>query len=196
MVTIMTSRLKCIKVRTPHHVELMRCIYNENLEMLSTHEQLTTCTYEQQQAWWNIAKEYSDAYLYEPIDKPGKFVAFLLLRHRDGFCTPTVAIQREEQGNHYGHEIIHDYIVKSNGPIAGFQLQRNSAICHINKKVGWQIVGESGVGDSRLDLLFHPGINPKNMCSKVVFINILKYLGLKPDAFEYDKLNKPINIVE
>lgn len=184
-------KLNCIKVETPHHVELMRCIFNENLEMLSTHELLSACTYEQQQTWWNIAKEYSDAYLYEPIDKPGKYVAFLLLRHRCGFCTPTVAIQKEEQGYHYGQEIIRDYIRKSNGPIAGFQLKRNSAICHINHKVGWQIIGESGENENKLDLLFHPGVNPDNACSEETFKNILEYLGLEIGAFDFDKLNKP-----
>ena len=107
------NQLKCIKVSTPHHVELMRCIYNDNLDMLSTHP-LPFRTYEEQQIWWKEASVYSEAYLYEPYSKPGKYVAFLLLRHRSGFCTPTIAIQKEEWGSKYGQEIVKDYIIKAN----------------------------------------------------------------------------------
>lgn len=186
----MVKRLNCIKVETPHHVELMRCIYNENIDRLATHP-IPKRIYEEQQAWWNEAKKYSDAYLYEPKDKPGKYIAFLLLRKRAGFRTPVVAIQKEEQGNHYGQEIIRDYIRKSDGPIAGEQLRSNIAICHINKKVGWQIIGERKEGDDVTELLFHPGINPEKSCTREVFVHILEYLNMEPDSFDFEKLNKP-----
>lgn len=185
-------KLNCIKISNAHHVELMRCIYNENIDSLSTHP-LPYRTYEEQQIWWKSASAYSEAYLYEPITKPGKFVAFLLLRYRKGFCTPTIAIQREEWGSHYGQEIVKDYILKANGPLAGFQLQSNKAICHINKKVGWQILGEKEDGDKCIDLLFHPGINKNKQCSEEVFEEILKYLGITVDdsKFSFEQLNKP-----
>lgn len=186
------NQLKCIKVSTPHHVELMRCIYNDNLDMLSTHP-LPFRTYEEQQIWWKEASVYSEAYLYEPYSKPGKYVAFLLLRHRSGFCTPTIAIQKEEWGSKYGQEIVKDYIIKANGPLAGTQLQSNKAICHINKKVGWQILSSTGDGNERIDLLFHPGVNPNNQCSDIVFDEILKYLGITKteSIYSLEQLNTP-----
>ena len=182
------KKLRCLSVIDPLHVELMRCIYNDNLEMLSTHP-LPYRTYQEQQEWWNSNKEYMKAYLYEPLDKPGKFVAFLVLRLREGFCTPTIAIQKEEWGSGYGQEIVHDYIEKSGGPIAGSQLQSNKAICHINHKVGWQVLGESGEGDTRIDLLFHPGSNPLKKCSMEVFLKVLKYLEIDPKTFDFGKVD-------
>lgn len=177
------NKLKCHRIVYPWQVELMRSIYNENLEMLSTHP-LPYRNYFEQQNWWNENKSSIDAYLYEPHDKPGKFVAFLSLRKRENFCTPTIAIQREEWGSGYGQEIVQDYIKKANGPIAGTQLQSNLAICHINRKYGWQILGESGDGDLKIDLLFHPGINPDNKCSRETFNKILEYLEIDPITFK------------
>ncbi len=184
----MDIKLNCYLVSEPWQVEVMRCIYNENLDMLSTHP-LPHRTYQEQQDWWNQNRQQLKAYLYEPIMKPGKFVAFLLLRLREGFCTPVIAIQKEEWGSGYGQEIVHDYIAKAAGPIAGTQLQSNKAICHINKKVGWQIIGESGEGCHKIDLLFHPGINPQNKCKKEVFMNILNYLEINPADFDFSKVD-------
>ncbi|MEY8589064.1 hypothetical protein [Phocaeicola sartorii] len=182
------KKLRCVPITEPWQVELMRCIYNENLEWLSTHT-LPYRTYEDQQEWWQKNSRQVKAFLYEPFDKPGKFVAFLLLRIRDGFCTPTIALQREEWGSGYGQEIVHDYIEKADGPIAGTQLQNNEAICHINKKVGWQILGETGEGDKRIDLLYHPGINELNKCSEGTFLKILEYLDIDPSTFDFSKVN-------
>ena len=182
------NKLKSFQIHEAWQVELMRCIYNENLDMLSTHP-LPYRDYQEQQDWWNENKNELKAFLYEPIDKPGKFVAFLLLRKREGFYTPTIALQRDEWGSGYGQEIVHDYINKANGPIAGTQLQSNKAICHINKKVGWQIIGERGEGNTCIDLLYHPGVNLSNKCSKETFINILNYLGLDPITFDFGKIN-------
>lgn len=178
------NKLKCVPIHEAWQVELMRCIYNENLDMLSTHS-LPYRTYEEQQRWWveNICQ--IKAYLYEPFAKPGKFVAFLVLRIRKGFCTPTIAIQKEEWGSGYGQEIVHDYIKRADGPIAGTQLQCNKAICHINEKVGWQILGESGEADKKIDMLFHPGINPTKRCTDEVLVSILQYLEIDPGTFDY-----------
>lgn len=183
------NKLRCHSVKEPWQIELMRCIYNDNLDMLSTHS-LPYRTYEEQQNWWQKNKKYLRAFLYEPIAKPGKFVAFLVLRVREGFCTPTIAIQKEEWGSGYGQEIIHDYIKKADGPIAGTQLQCNGAICHINQKVGWRILGESGEGDKKIDLLFHPGVNPANQCTEEVLVNILRYLEIDPETFDFSIILK------
>ena len=174
------KKLKRIKVTTPHHVELMRVIYNENIDMLSTHKLLYR-TYEEQQAWWLDASKHSVAYLYQPYSKPGKYVAFLLLRKRDGFSTPTIAIQEEEWGSKYGQEIVQDYIKLANGPLAGSQLQINKKICHINEKFGWKIIGEQGEGELKIDLLYHPGVNKHVQCSREIFSNILSYLKISLD---------------
>ena len=172
------KQLQSYLVQYPWQVELMRHIYNDNLDMLST-KPLPYRTYEAQQEWWNDNKKFLKAYLYEPIDRPEKFIAFLVLRDRGCFYTPTIAIQKEEWGKKYGQEIIRDYIEKANGPLAGSQLQSNKAICHINKKVGWQIVGEADQPMGKVDLLYHPGINSKAKATEEVFDAILKYLELK-----------------
>lgn len=176
------NKLHAIEVHEPWHVELMRHIYNDNLDMLSTRP-LPYQTYESQQIWWLENRPSLKAYLYEPIDRPGKFVAFLVLRNRGGFHTPIIAIQKEEWGNKYGHEIINDYITKANGPLAGSQLQSNSAICHINKKVGWQILGQSQEDVGIIDLLYHPGANQELQYQKEVIDNVLEYLGLDIENF-------------
>jgi RimJ/RimL family protein N-acetyltransferase len=165
-------------VQETWQVERMRHLYNDNLDMLST-KPLPYRTYEVQQEWWNENKKYMKAFLYEPIESPGKFVAFLLLRDRGGFYTPTIAIQKEEWGKKYGQEIIHDYIEKANAPLAGSQLQSNKAICHINKKVGWQILGETIQPAGKVDLLYHQGINLQLQNDPKIFKAILEYLGLK-----------------
>lgn len=172
------KQLRSIMVQEPWQVELMRHIYNDNLDMLST-KPLPYRTYEAQQEWWNESKSYLKAYLYEPIDRPGKFVAFLVLRDRDGFFTPTIAIQKEEWGKKYGQEIIYDYIEKANAPLAGTQLQSNKAICHTNKKVGWIILGETEQEAGKIDLLYHPGINPAAKPTMDIFAAIMRYLDLE-----------------
>ena len=133
------KKLRSIEISEPWQVEIMRHIYNDNLDMLSTRP-LQANDYYTQQKWWNENKDKLCGYLYEPLDRPGKFVAFLVLTDRGNFDTPIIAIQKEEWGAGYGQEIINDYIEKANRPLAGSQLQSNGAICHINKKVGWQIV--------------------------------------------------------
>lgn len=176
------SKLRSVEINEAWQVELMRHIYNDNLDMLSTHP-LPYQTYENQQKWWHENKEQLKAYLYEPIDRPGKFVAFLVLRDRGGFKTPIIAIQKEEWGSKYGQEIINDYITKANSPLAGSQLQSNGAICHINKKVGWQIWGQKEEPAGTVDLLYHPGINFQLHDNKEIIDGILEYLGLNGNEF-------------
>lgn len=182
--------LNCVEISTPQHVERMRQIYNENLVFLATHP-IPERTYEEQQEWWNSAKEYSKGYLYEPSNCPGQYVAFMVLRQRDGFKTPILGITKSEWGSGYGKEIIKDYIVKADGPLSGEQLRSNVAICHCNLKLGWQIIGERKEGDDIVELLFHPGINEEKACTESVFSHILEYLDLKPGSFDFKKLNKP-----
>ncbi|MDR0866429.1 MAG: hypothetical protein LBO74_16085 [Candidatus Symbiothrix sp.] len=172
------KQLRSFPVQESWQVELMRHIYNDNLDMLST-KPLPYRTYEAQQEWWNENKKELKTFLYEPIERPGKFVAFLVLRDRGGFYTPIVAIQKEEWGKKYGQEIINDYIEKANAPLAGSQLQSNKAICHINKKVGWQILGEIIQPGGKVDLLYHPGINPNLQNDAQIFDAVLDYLELK-----------------
>lgn len=171
------NKLKSYPITEPFQVELMRHIYNDNLDMLST-KPLPYRTYEEQQAWWNENKHELKAFLYEPIAKPGKFVAFLVLRVRQGFCTPIIALQKEEWGSGYGKEIVNDYIVKADGPLAGTQLQSNKAICHINQKVGWQILGQADSPAGTIDLLYHPGVNPDKLTTPEVMKYVHIYLGM------------------
>lgn len=180
-------KLKAHKVSEPWQIELMRHIYNDNLDMLST-KPLPYRTYEEQQKWWNESKHFLSAYLYEPLIKPGKFVAFLVLRKRDGFYTPTIAIQKEEWSSGFGQEIVNDYIEKANAPLAGTQLQSNKAICHINNKVGWQIIGENEQSGGMVDLLFHPGLNPAFDNNNDIIINILNYLEIDQSKFNFNKI--------
>lgn len=172
------NKLRSIAISEPWQVEIMRHIYNDNLDMLATRP-LEHNDYHAQQAWWKTNKDHLRGFLYEPIDRPGKFVAFLVLTDRGEFDTPIVAIQKEEWGRGYGQEIINDYIQKANRPLAGSQLQSNGAICHINSKVGWQIVGTRTLDNGqRIDLLYHPGINPAIENPEEIRNVILKYHGL------------------
>ncbi len=172
------KKLKSTPIAEPWQVEIMRHIYNDNLDMLATRP-LEPNDYHAQQDWWNANKSHLRGYLYEPLDRPGKFVAFLVLTDRGSFDTPIVAIQKEEWGGGYGQEIIRDYIEKANRPLAGSQLQSNGAICHINRKVGWQIVGTRTLENGEIvDLLYHPGINPHVENPEGIRETILKYHGL------------------
>ncbi len=154
------NKLKSILITTEEQVEIMRIIYNENLDMFT--RQLTCNTYEQQQEWWKLNKDKLRAYLYEQIDNPGEFLAFLVFTDRNLFCTPTIAIKRAFWGQGFGKEIVNDYIQKTEKPMAGSQLKSNAAICHLNKKAGWQIIGEGDTENGKVDLLFHPGLNLVN----------------------------------
>jgi hypothetical protein len=52
-----------------------------------------------------------------------------------------------------GKEIVKDYIIKANTPLAGAQLKSNNAIRYIHSLNGWEVIGET----EKLELLYHPG---------------------------------------
>jgi hypothetical protein len=172
------KKLNSFAVSEPWQIEIMRDIYNENLDMLATIP-IPYRSFEEQQTWWENNKQKVKAFLYEPVAQPGKFIAFSLLTDRGDFCTPIMAIKKNEWGKGYGTEIINDYIKKANGPLAGSQLQSNAAICHMNKKVGWQIIDQVKQSNGFVDLLYHPGINPAKDNQKLIYDKIIKYLKEK-----------------
>lgn len=159
-------------------VEIMRTIYNDNLDMLATMP-IPYRTYEDQQYWWEQNNKILKAFLYEKADNSDSYVAFLVLTDRGGFYTPIMAIKKEEWGKGFAKEIIHDYIEKADGPLAGSQLQSNSAICHLNSKNGWQIIGKANQTTGAIDLLYHPGINPNGSNKEYVYLKIKNYLNDK-----------------
>ena len=177
------KQLAFFPISEPWQVEIMRHIYNDNLDMLAT-KPLPRQSYEGQQAWWAANKHKLKAFLYEPVDRPGKFVAFLVLTDRGGFYTPIIALQKEEWNRGYGKELIADYIEKANSPLAGSQLQSNGAICHLNRKVGWQVIGEQETPQGKIDLLYHPGANPQQKDSEKIFEDIMSFLNVDRSAYE------------
>lgn len=172
------KKLRSIAISNAEQVDVMRKIYNENLDMLSTRP-LPYRDYEEQQKWWEENKHMLKAFLYEPIDRPEYYIAFLVLTDRGLFDTPIIAIKKDEWGSGYGQEIVMDYILKANRPLAGSQLQSNGAICHINKKVGWQIVGHKEQPAGMVDLLYHPGVNQNIKNPQEIYQAILKHHGLE-----------------
>ena len=172
------NRLRSVLIENKEQVEIMRQIYNENLDMLATNS-IPFRTYEEQQKWWLSNKPILKAFLYESIVKPGNFIAFSVLTNRGNFFTPIIAIKKDEWGKGYGKEIILDYIEKANGPLAGSQLQSNNAICYLNNKIGWQIVDKINKPTGSIDLLYHPGINPNVQNKESVYMEIVEYLKNK-----------------
>lgn len=166
------------RINEAWQVEIMRTIYNDNLDMLST-ANIPYRTYDDQQAWWEENNKIMKAFLYEKADEPGTYIAFLVLTDRGGFYTPIIAIKKEEWGKGYGKEMILDYIEKANGPLAGSQLQSNTAICHLNNKNGWEIVGKVNKPTGAIDLLYHPGINLDIPHKESTYLKILEYLRNK-----------------
>jgi len=141
--------LKSKIVTEEHEVEIMRLIFNENIKDLST-STLTEQTKENQLLWFYSLKDVK-CYLY--FNEINNVVGFLTLRYRDGFTTPTFAIFKKYWGKGYGKEIVKDYIIKANTPLAGAQLKSNNAIRYINSLNGWEVIGET----EKLELLYHPG---------------------------------------
>lgn len=172
------NRLRSVEITDLYQVEIMRNIYNDNLNMLST-SPIPYRTIGEQQAWWNDNKHKLRAFLYEPIAIPGKYIAFLVLTDRGLFDTPIIAIVKDEWGGGYGQEIVRDYISKANRPLAGSQLQSNAAICHINKKLGWQIIGQKEESAGVVDLLYHPGVNQNVANPDEVYNAVLKHHNIR-----------------
>lgn len=178
------KRLQSVPIVDACHVEVMRLIYNDNLDSLAT-KPLPYRTYEEQQQWWEANKHSLRAFLYETTAKPGLFIGFLVLRNRGGFETPTIALRKEDWGQGYGKEMVFDYLEKANGPLAGSQLRSNFAICHLNKKAGWRILGEREESNGMVELLFHPGVKHTQEVDPAIFASILDYLEMGPnDIFE------------
>lgn len=163
-------------IKNTIQVDIMRQIYNDNLDTLST-TFLPYRTYDEQQSWWDENKDNLDAFLYKE-SQDGQYVAFLVLTNRGNFKTPIIAIKKDYWGKGFGKYIIEDYIKKANSPLAGSQLQSNGAICHLNKKIGWEIVGTAEQPNGTIDLLFHPGIN-KNVNLQNIREEIINYLNKK-----------------
>jgi hypothetical protein len=173
---VFTSKLQSEKITTCDQVELMRHIYNDNLEMLAT-VPLPYRNYEEQQKWWEDSKSDLTAYLYTE-NKSNEVIAFSVLTNRGNFVTPIIAIKKDYWGNGYGKEIIADYILKADGPLAGSQLQSNGVICYLNKKAGWEIVGQANQPTGMVDLLYHSGVN-ENKISEKIRLEIIDYLHKK-----------------
>lgn len=171
------KQLISTSISEPWQVEVMRHIYNENLETLAS-KPIPFQTYENQQAWWHSNKHKLKGYLYEPIDRPGKFVAFLILTDRGGFFTPIIAVQKEEWKKGYGKLLVEDYVKKANGPLAATQLQSNTAICYLNKNIGFHVLGEGEQPNGKVELIYHPGINPEQKMTAHIFDAILDYLNI------------------
>jgi len=170
--------LKPIRITSSEHVEILRQIYNENLDMLGT-IMLPHRSYEEQQNWWNENKYKLEGYLYECVGISNDSIAFLVLTNKGNFKTPIIAIKKKYWGKGYAKEIISDYIEKANSPLAGSQFQSNGAICHLNKKMGWQIIGQSNQPNGIIDLLYHPGINLDKKDDIFIYNEIVNYLNEK-----------------
>lgn len=174
---MVNDKLVSIKITTAEQVEEMRLIYNDNLDMLATRP-LNYNTFEDQQNWWNQNQHNLNAFLYNLKEDPTVCVAFLVLTNRGLFDTPIIAIKKDYWGRGYGKEIVVDYIKKANRPLAGSQLQSNPAICHINKKLGWQIIGERETPNGKIDLLYHPGVNNEISNTDEILLQVKKHLEL------------------
>lgn len=163
-------------IKDPNQVEAMRLIYNDNLDMLATRP-LPRREYQEQQDWWSENKSQLQAYLFEIGENPGKPMAFLVLRNRGGFYTPIIAIEKSHWGKGFGREIIKEYINLAKGPLAGSQLRSNKSICHLNQQSGWIVIGERQEQNSMVELLFHPGSDPKPLDNNTIS-GIAQYLEL------------------
>jgi len=174
----MMEKLISYRVVSSEHVEAMRIIYNDNLDMLATMP-LPVRSYQDQQDWWKENHTKIRGYLYEAANKPGVPIAFLILTNRGRFHTPVFAIGKESWGKGFGIEIIKDYLRIAGTPLAGSQLQSNVAICHLNQKAGWQIVGSVDTPQGKIDLVFHPGMAANATDIESIREEIIHYLKLK-----------------
>ncbi len=171
------EKLKSMIINHSSQVEIMRNIYNENIDSLATRP-LPYREYDEQQSWWEANKVSLSGYLYEAIEQPGEIIGFLILRDRGGFYTPTFSLSKCEWGKGYGREIVYDYIKKANGPLAGSQLKSNAAICHLNKQAGWKVLATKNEGSELVELLIHPGLASGVEIDSLVYKSILGYHGI------------------
>ncbi len=156
-----TKVLRCVRVTTLMHVDSMRQIYNDNLDMLAT-VSLPYRNPDEQVVWWKESKHHMRAYLFENVDKPSTYIGFITLTDRGEFMTPILAVSKEYWGRGYGSQMIKAYIRLAHKPLAGSQLISNEAIRHMNAKHGWQIVGKADSPGGEIELVYHPGVSRKN----------------------------------
>jgi GNAT superfamily N-acetyltransferase len=127
----------------PHLIEQVRVLYNSTLFFLATHP-ISPQSKEGQQAWWkDLDHSRVVVHLYSPVESPWDIVAFSMVTDRGLYFTPMFAISNNYWGKGYGQEIIEHYLALAAGkPLRGEQLVSNGAICHLNARYGWNIVGE------------------------------------------------------
>lgn len=182
------KQLRTLKVDTLKKVEVMRQIYNENLDMLGTIV-LPYRSSKEQALWWKKNKAHIRAYLFETLAEPYDDVGFITLTDRGEFVTPILAVGTKYWGKGYGREMIQAYLKLSHKPLAGSQLVKNEAIRHMNKKNGWIVVGYASSPNGDIELVYHPGVSKVNPGTKQVQELVTKYL------FErYPGATKPLGI--
>jgi GNAT superfamily N-acetyltransferase len=162
-------------VDTYKKVEVMREIYNQNLDMLATIALPYRSTEEQVQ-WWKENSQQVRAYLFEPIGKPGEYVGFIALTNRGEFVTPVIAVDNKYWGKGYGSEMQRAYIRLAHKPLAVSQLVSNAAIRHISSKYGSVIVGYADSPNGAIELLYHPGQSKANPGTEHTKAIVTKYL--------------------
>lgn len=98
------KKLNPVPIVETTQVEIMRIIYNENLDSLAT-KPLPYRTYDEQQKWWQESNHDLRAFLYEVVNEPSTYVGFMVLRNRGGFETPTIALRRENWERDTGRKL-------------------------------------------------------------------------------------------
>lgn len=167
--------LRVIRADTYQKVEIIRHIYNDNLDMLGT-VPLPYRSAEDQREWWKENRDAVRAYLFEKTDSPECYVGFITLSDRGSFVTPILAVDKKYWGCGYGSEMVSAYLRLAHKPLAGSQLVSNDAIRYINKKVGWIVVGKAETPSGDIELVYHPGISRKNPGKGQIQESVIQYL--------------------
>lgn len=170
-----SKSLRVIRVNNYQHVEVMRLIYNDNLDMLGTIP-LPHRSPEEQRVWWRENKSGVRAYLFETFDSPNRYIGFITLTDRGSFITPILAVDKRFWGCGYGSEMVRAYLRLARKPLAGSQLVSNDTIRYINKKVGWVVVGKARTARGDIELVYHPGVSTKNPGTADVQETVTQYL--------------------
>lgn len=152
----------------PIYIEIMRCIYNVTLPQTAT-KPIAPKTSEEQFNWWcNLDHNKVRVHIYREVERPWNIVAWSMVTDRGNYCTPMFAIHPQFWGLGYGEEIIYHYLQVAGKCLQGSQLKSNGAICHLNARNGWRVVGEDG----DVQLLLHDG--PDNYPQRA-YDEILRY---------------------
>ncbi len=169
------NKLTSIRVRNLKHVDALRQIYNDNLDMLAT-VSLPYRSPQEQISWWNESKHHMRAYLFEATAYPDKYIGFITLTDRGEFMTPILAVARDYWAKGYGSQMIKAYIHLARKPLAGSQLVSNAAIRHMNAKHGWIIVGKADSPGGEIELVYHPGTSRKHPGTDDIRSTVTAYL--------------------